>query len=69
MAVLMLCLGMAAQAQSGEAVTVSGKVIDAQGEPLPGVSVGVKGTTVGAMTGVDGRFSLRVSGEKATLVF
>ncbi len=41
--------------------TITGKVTDAQnGEPLPGVTVVVKGTTVGTATNFDGDYSLNV---------
>ena len=40
--------------------TVSGTVKDSDGEPVPGVSVLVKGTQVGVATDVNGRFELRV---------
>ena len=44
--------------------TVTGVVTDAQtGDPLPGVTVVVKGTTRGAVTDVNGRYSIRVSGD------
>jgi TonB-linked SusC/RagA family outer membrane protein len=50
-------------------VTVKGKVTDAaNGEALIGVSVGVKGTSTGTQTDVNGAFSLNVS-SNATLVF
>jgi TonB-linked SusC/RagA family outer membrane protein len=49
-------------------VPVSGRVTDAKGEPLPGVTVLVKGTTNGTSTGADGSFSLSVP-ENSTLVF
>ena len=50
-------------------LTVSGKVTDSTGMPLPGVSVVVKGTTTGTITDFDGKYNLpNVSGE-ATLVF
>ena len=38
----------------GQQKLISGKVIDEEGLPLPGVSVIVKGTTVGIVTNVDG---------------
>lgn len=38
--------------------TVLGKVTDTYNEPLPGVTVVVKGTTKGAITDIDGNFSL-----------
>ncbi|TKG94252.1 SusC/RagA family TonB-linked outer membrane protein [Puteibacter caeruleilacunae] len=38
--------------------TISGVVVDENGETLPGVSVIVKGTTVGVITDLDGKYSL-----------
>jgi len=35
-------------------VSIQGKVTDEKNEPLPGVTVQLKGTTTGASTGVDG---------------
>ena len=50
--------------------TISGSVTDfTSGEPLPGVNILVKGTTVGTVSDVDGRFSLVVSDDAQTLVF
>ena len=37
---------------------VSGKVVDATGEPVIGASVVVKGTSTGAVTDIDGNFSI-----------
>lgn len=42
--------------------TVSGTVIDHNGQPIPGASVFVQGTTTGTMTDIDGRFTLLVPG-------
>jgi TonB-linked SusC/RagA family outer membrane protein len=58
----------AAAAQTPQNVPVSGRVTDPKGEPLPGVTVLVKGTTLGTSTGTDGSFSLSVP-ENSTLVF
>ncbi|WP_158826863.1 SusC/RagA family TonB-linked outer membrane protein [Mucilaginibacter lacusdianchii] len=50
-------------------VTVSGKVTDvANGQPLIGVSVGVRGTTTGAQTDADGNYRLSVPAN-VTLTF
>ncbi|MEZ5103490.1 MAG: TonB-dependent receptor [Draconibacterium sp.] len=49
--------------------TVSGKVSDSDGEPLPGVTVVVKGTTQGTVTNADGEYTLTNLPEDATLVF
>lgn len=40
--------------------TVSGRIVDAKGEPLIGVTVIEKGTTNGAITDFDGNYSLTV---------
>ncbi|MBO9727298.1 MAG: TonB-dependent receptor [Chitinophaga sp.] len=64
---LLLAIGMVqAFAQTR---TIKGKVTDAQdGSPLPGVSVSVKGAKTGAVSGVDGTFSIQVD-NAASLVF
>jgi TonB-linked SusC/RagA family outer membrane protein len=49
-------------------VTVTGTVVDNTGEPLPGVTVSVPGTTIGTATDLDGKYSLSVP-EGSTLVF
>lgn len=40
------------------AQSVSGVVVDEKNQPLPGVAVLVKGTTLGTITNVDGKFTL-----------
>ena len=49
--------------------SVSGKVTDSSGSPLPGVSVVVKGTTTGVITDANGNFSLSTVPENAVLQF
>ncbi|SHJ55306.1 TonB-linked outer membrane protein, SusC/RagA family [Tangfeifania diversioriginum] len=48
---------------------ISGTVTDEAGQPLPGVTVVVKGTTQGTVTNADGNYSLNNVPEDATLVF
>ncbi|MCL6102276.1 MAG: SusC/RagA family TonB-linked outer membrane protein [Bacteroidetes bacterium] len=48
---------------------ISGTVKDSKGLPLPGVTVIVKGTTLGTITDVDGQFGLSVPADAKTLVF
>lgn len=49
-------------------VTITGKVVDVNQEPLTGVNVVVKGATMGTVTDLDGKFSL--SGKNgSTLIF
>jgi TonB-linked SusC/RagA family outer membrane protein len=49
--------------------TVSGKVTDSSGGGLPGVSVVIKGTTIGTITDMDGKYSLPKVPENVTLQF
>ena len=49
--------------------SVTGKVSDSTGGPLPGVSVVVKGTTTGTITDFDGNYSLGNVPANATLQF
>lgn len=49
-------------------ITIKGEVRDQQGLPLPGVSVKVKGTSQGAMTGANGSFLLKAPAD-AILTF
>ncbi len=49
--------------------SVSGKVVDSEGLPLPGVTVVVKGTSNGTVTNADGNYSVTNITEDATLVF
>jgi len=49
--------------------TVTGKVTDQNGEPLPGATVMVKGTTQGTITDAEGNYSLSNVPDDATLVF
>ncbi|MGQ8335186.1 SusC/RagA family TonB-linked outer membrane protein [Sunxiuqinia sp. A32] len=49
--------------------TVSGKVTDLSGMPMPGVTVVVKGTTMGTITDVNGNYSLNSVPQDGVLVF
>ena len=55
---------------SAQERVVSGKVTDASdGSELPGVNVLFKGTTVGAVSNIDGEYSLNIPSAGGTLVF
>jgi len=49
-------------------VVVKGTVHDANGQPLPGVSIRVKGTSAGTQSDMNGNYSINVP-DNATLVF
>ncbi|HEX8022154.1 carboxypeptidase-like regulatory domain-containing protein, partial [Mucilaginibacter sp.] len=51
-------------------LTIRGIVLDEANQPLPGVNVQVKGTTIGVVTGTEGRFTLAVAkGQVLTFKF
>lgn len=52
----------------GQGRTVQGTITDDQGEPIPGTTVAVKGTTIGTVADIDGKYSLNVP-ETGILVF
>src|SRR5688572_3531512 len=64
---LMLCCASIGHLLA-QSKTVSGTVRDENSQPLPGVSVVLKGTTTGTATDTEGKFSLSVP-DNGTLVF
>lgn len=68
-AVLLLMVvgtGTALAQQSGK--TITGKVLDENNQPMPGVTIIVDGTTNGTMTGSDGTFTLGGVPSGATVI-
>lgn len=61
---VMVPAGVYAQQKS-----VSGSVKDKSGQSLPGVTIVAKGTTVGTITDMDGKFTLPIPAGTQTLVF
>lgn len=58
------------QLLQAQGVQITGKVTSAEtGQPLPGVSIVVKGTTVGTTSGVDGTYKLTVPADAKLLMF
>jgi TonB-linked SusC/RagA family outer membrane protein len=55
--------------QKAVATTVSGTVKDNEGNPLVGASVSVAGSTLGAITDIDGKYTIDNVDENAVLVF
>lgn len=69
MAVLLLMVvgtGTVLAQQSGK--TITGKVLDENNQPMPGVTIIVDGTTNGTMTGPDGTFTLGGVPSGATVI-
>ena len=61
---IVLCMGLAAFAQQ----QISGIVVDAKGEPIPGATVLIEGTSSGTATDIDGKFTLTVPADGALVV-
>ncbi|HLP72285.1 MAG TPA: TonB-dependent receptor [Bacteroidales bacterium] len=65
--VLMLFTGALLTAQT---VMITGTVTSKEdGSPIPGANVTVKGTTVGTLTGTDGKYQINTPSNATTLVF
>ncbi|GHT60500.1 SusC/RagA family TonB-linked outer membrane protein [Bacteroidia bacterium] len=52
--------------QSG---AVRGTILDAAGDPLPGVNISIKGTKIGTVSNEIGKYSINVPDKKTVLVF
>ncbi|WP_057935739.1 SusC/RagA family TonB-linked outer membrane protein [Algoriphagus resistens] len=67
---LLFLLGFLASMPLYAQQTVQGKVTSQQdGNPLPGVSIVIQGTTTGAVTDLDGNYSISVPSSETVLVF
>ena len=66
--ILTLLLAFVVQLSFAQEKTVTGKVADSDGLPIPGVNIKVKGTQQGTQTDFDGNFSIEASSDQ-TLVF
>jgi len=56
-------------AQGQQSISVSGTVTDANGQPLTGVNITIKGATTGTATGEKGKYQLSAVGANNTLIF
>ena len=67
--VLLVALSMITCLALAQTRTITGKVVDASDDsPVPGAGVLITGTTIGTVTGTDGKFSLNVPSDAKTLV-
>lgn len=57
------------QQQVGKERTISGNIVDSKGEPLIGVSILVKGTSIGGITDFDGNYKVATNEANPVLVF
>lgn len=67
--ILAFLLSFITLAAFSQNISVTGKVTDANGGELPGVTVQVKGTTNGTSTGIDGTYTLSNVPSKGTVVY
>ena len=68
--IFLLLFSMISSLWAQEEIAVSGRVVSTDdGGPMPGVSVYVKGTTIGTVTDVEGYFKLDVQNTDDILVF
>lgn len=66
---LSLVLFIGLQTLTAQTKALSGKIVDNLGDPVPGVSIVVKGTTIGTITGADGTYRLNVPADAGTIVY
>jgi len=55
--------------QSGQSHEIKGKVTNTTGDPIPGATIAIKGTTVGTITDANGNFVLTKVSDGSTLIF
>ena len=66
--IALLCLMQAGLAVSAQQITVTGRVTDSSGDPIPWADVYQKGTSTGTVTDDDGSYTIKVSSSEAVLV-
>ena len=69
-ALLLAIFAIGLQSVFAQTREITGTVTSAEdGQSIPGVSVSVKGTTLGTITDLDGRYVINVPQDASTLVF
>lgn len=56
-------------AETNQQFVLTGTVVDNRNEPLPGVTIQIKGTAQGTMTDIDGKFNISLPNGKAVVIF
>lgn len=64
----LLCAVLSANIAFAQNTSVQGTIVDENGEPVIGASVFIKGTKTGAVTDIDGKFSLKSSAGKTLVI-
>jgi TonB-linked SusC/RagA family outer membrane protein len=64
---LTCCISLTLKVKA-QTITVSGKVLDEKGQPLPGANIRVKGSTAGITSNVTGNFTLAVPNAQSHLL-
>lgn len=64
----LLCAVLSANLAFAQNASVQGTVVDENGEPVIGASVFIKGTKTGAVTDIDGKFSIKSSAGKTLVI-
>lgn len=67
--ILVMLLFLVSTTVFAQKITITGTVSDEKGGPLPGATVQLKGTTIGGLTDLSGKYSIEVPGPNSTLVF
>jgi TonB-linked SusC/RagA family outer membrane protein len=57
------------EAEHPSRLAITGVVTDNNNQPLPGVSINIKGTSIGTATNADGRYTLNARSAQDTLLF
>jgi outer membrane receptor protein involved in Fe transport len=52
-----------------QGIAITGRVTSSSDEPLPGVNITVKGTSIGVITDVDGNYTIIVPGKESIIVY
>lgn len=65
--ILSLLLFLGLEALFAQTKVITGKVIGDDGEPIPGASVVIKGTTTGVITDLDGAYNLQVPADATAI--
>ena len=65
---LMIMLQLLSIVAYSQTLRVTGTVTDNKGEPLPGVSIKLKGATTGVTTNFDGKYIIEVTDSKSVIV-